>query len=266
MDCLMYYGMTHNPFDKEAKEVIETIDYNEMCYRLNYLKDLLGIGVLTGRPGTGKTFALRQFVTSLNPNVYKVSYLQLTTVSVSDFYQQFAEKLGLEPKGRKAALFRQIQERIQELYDLEHVTPIFVIDEAQFLSGAIFLELMLLMNFGMDGQKKCVIILAGLPQLGQTLQRAQFEAFRQRIVTTYQVMGLEPTEITTYVTTKLKAAGVREPLFSPEVIETLASSAGNSMRKLNRLLTQCLIIGAKKKQRTIDHETVFQANSELSFI
>ncbi|WP_314066060.1 hypothetical protein [uncultured Vagococcus sp.] len=101
----------------------------------------------------------------------------------------------------------------------------------------------------MDSQKKFVIILVRQPQLGQTLQRAQFEAFRQRIATTLQVMWLESAEITTYVAAKLKVAGVTEPLFSPEIIETIAASAGTSIQKINRLLTQCLI---RSKEKTND--------------
>ena len=30
MDYLVYYGMTHNPFDKTAPKVIETVDYKEL--------------------------------------------------------------------------------------------------------------------------------------------------------------------------------------------------------------------------------------------
>lgn len=265
MNYWLYYGMKSNPFDKETQEIIQTVDFKEMTYRLNYLKELRGIGVFTGRPGAGKTFTLRQFSLNLNSNLYKVCYLQLTTVTISDFYQQLAEKLGLEGRGRKATLFRLIQERIEELYEIERITPVIIIDEAQFLNGQIFLELMLLMNFKMDSKKNCLLILAGLPQLGQTLQRAQFEAFRQRIATTYQVVGLEPEEVSVYVEGKLASVGVKDVLFPAEVLATLASSAGSSMRKLNRLLTQCLMIGALKKQRVIDQEIVFEANAELNF-
>lgn len=47
MDYLVYYGMTHNPFDKTAPKVIETVDYKELNVRLKYLTDVLGIGLVT---------------------------------------------------------------------------------------------------------------------------------------------------------------------------------------------------------------------------
>ena len=73
MDYLMYYGMTHNPFDKAATEVIQTVDYKELTFRLNYLVQTLGLGLVTGRPGAGKTIILRDFVTQLDQNQYRVS-------------------------------------------------------------------------------------------------------------------------------------------------------------------------------------------------
>lgn len=135
MDALIYYGMTHNPFDKTAPKVVETIDFKELNIRLSYLTEVLGIGLVTGRPGAGKTVIIREFARRLSSNQYRVSYLPLSTVSVSDFYNQMARSIGIEPAFRKSEKFRQIQERIIELHDVEHITPVFILDEAQYLSG-----------------------------------------------------------------------------------------------------------------------------------
>lgn len=264
MDYLMYYGMTHNPFDKSVKTVIKTIDHQELTFRLNYLVQTLGLGIVTGRPGTGKTIILRDFVGQLDQNQYRVNYLPLSTVSVSDFYSQLAISLGIEPAYRKAQKFRQIQERIAEMHDIERVTPILIIDEAQYLNGAIFDELMLITNFEMDAQKKCVIILVGLPALAQRIQRAQFEAFRQRLTINYQVIGMENKEAVQYVNDKFEAAGVLSPVINEEALKTIIKQAGESIRRLDLIITQCLILGANKQQRIIDNEIVFEANTELA--
>lgn len=266
MDYLMYYGMTHNPFDKSVQTVIKTIDYKELTFRLNYLIKTLGLGVVTGRPGAGKTIILRDFVRQLDPNQYRVNYIPLSTVSVSDFYDQLAVNIGLEPAYRKAQKFRQIQERITEMHDIERVTPIFIIDEAQYLNGAILDELMLITNFDMDAQKKCVVILAGLPVLAQRIQRPQFEAFRQRSAINYQVIGMENEEAVYYVNDKFKAAGVTSPIINKEAMQTIIKNAGESIRRLDLIITQCLILGANKQQKIIDNETVFEANSELALL
>ena len=264
MDFTMFYGMSHNPFDKTAPKVVETIDFKEMNVRLKYLTNVLGIGLITGRPGAGKTVILREYAQRLNPNQYRVSYLPLSTVSVSDFYNQLAVSLGIEPAFRKSAKFRQIQERISELHDVEHITPVFILDEAQYLSGLIYNELVLLTNFGMDAENKCLIILAGLPQLTQLLQRPQFEAFRQRITIKYQVVGMEYADSQQYVKEKFSSAGVLDDIITDEAFKNMFTNSGGSIRRLDQMITKSLIIGAQQEKRLIDNEVVYQANAEVA--
>lgn len=261
---LMYYGLTHNPFDKASENIVETVDYKELSFRLKYLTETLGIGLVTGRPGVGKTVILRDFVNHLDANRYAISYLPLSTVSVQDFYSQLAISIGIEPAFRKSAQFRQLQERITEMHDIEHLTPVFIIDEAQYLNGKIFNELMLITNFGMDAQKKCVVILSGLPEVAQRLQRPQFEAFRQRITVSYQVVGLEPDEATQYIRTKFLAAGVEGSIINSDAENTLVNKSNGSIRRLDLIMTECFIIGAQSKKSVIDNEVVFTAVNELS--
>ena len=66
-----YYGLSFNPFDKQAareKDRFLSKDISEMLSRLDYLKDTRGIGLFTARPGMGKSFGLRCFAKGLNPN------------------------------------------------------------------------------------------------------------------------------------------------------------------------------------------------------
>lgn len=266
MNYLMYYGMSQNPFDKAANQVIETVDYKELMFRLKYLIETLGLGLVTGRPGTGKTVLLREFTNQLDSTQYHVSYLPLSTVTVGDFYHQMAISIGIEPAYRKSAKFKQLQERIVEMHDIERVTPVFIIDEAQYLTGQIFNELMLITNFGMDAQKKCVVILAGLPVLAQQLQRPQFEAFRQRLTVNYQVTGPEPDEAKKYISAKFRSAGVETDLINENALKDIVKQAGSSLRRLDLIINQCLVLGAQSKKKIIDNEVVYAANVELALL
>lgn len=100
-----YYGLSFNPFDKQMvkeKDAFESEDFREMSARLEYLKEIRGIGVFTASPRMGKTFAPRCFSKKLNPNLYQCAYLCLSTVSVQEFYRQLCEALGLESGFGKA--------------------------------------------------------------------------------------------------------------------------------------------------------------------
>jgi hypothetical protein len=51
-----YYGLSFNPFDKQSlkeKDVFLSNDHKQTISRLNYLKDIRGIGVFTAKPGMG---------------------------------------------------------------------------------------------------------------------------------------------------------------------------------------------------------------------
>ena len=99
-----FYGMTMNPFEKGIKEKDAYVskDLKEMISRLDYLNESKGIDLFTASPGSGKTFALRCFAKKVNPNLTKVIYLCLTTVTTTEFYRQFCISLGIEPSCRKA--------------------------------------------------------------------------------------------------------------------------------------------------------------------
>lgn len=116
---LAYYGLSFNPFDKQMvqeKDRFLSRDMTEMTQRLDYLKDARGIGVFTARPGMGKSFCLRCFAKSLNPNLYHMEYICLSTVSVMEFYRQFCAALGVSGRGGKPGMFKSIQEQIWYLY------------------------------------------------------------------------------------------------------------------------------------------------------
>lgn len=83
---------------------------------LNYLKDIRGIGVFTARPGTVKSYTLRCFAHSLNPSLYHMKYMCLSTISVADLYKQFCGILGVAEKGGKPTMFQAIREQISYLY------------------------------------------------------------------------------------------------------------------------------------------------------
>ena len=263
-----YWGMEFNPFDKEIseKQFYHGTDYNEMMKRLEYLKNVRGIGLFTGLAGTGKTVCQRAFVNSLNPNLYKVVYLPMTTISTSEFYRDLASGLGLDPCYRKIENFRNIQERIRSMYKEQKTTLVILIDEAQYLSRAILADLKLLMNFEMDSRNYAVLVLSGQPTLNQTLTMQIHEALRQRIVINYNMQGLTPQEVTDYVRDRMKQCGVTQEIFDTAALEAAYGCCGGSIRRLNSLMHKALMIGCEQKQRTIGIQSIMDAANEIDLV
>ena len=80
MDYTARYGLEFNPFLKNSKEVlVETQEYKEVLFRLNYLLTTKGFGLLTGSAGRGKTTAVRNWASGLNTSLYMKCYNKVVT-------------------------------------------------------------------------------------------------------------------------------------------------------------------------------------------
>lgn len=263
-----YWGMEFNPFDKGIKEkdYYKTEDFIEASKRLEYLKNIKGIGLFTGLPGTGKTYSLKSFAHTLNPSLYKVIYMQLTTISTNEFYKSLALALGLETSYRKIDNYRKIQERITALYKDQKTTLIIIIDEAQYLNRSILADLKLLMNFEMDSKNYAALILAGQPLLNNILSMQIHEALKQRIVINYNFSGISSEEVKKYIINRLELCGVKNNIFEDGALEALSSCCNGSIRKLNNLVHKSLMIGCELRVEEITTDIIMDSNSEIELI
>lgn len=260
-----YWGMEFNPFDKEQKgsDYYSGNDFKEVSKRLEHLKNIKGIGVFIGQPGYGKTFAIRSFVECLNKNLYQIVYIQLTTVSVNEFYRDLSLSLGLEPRFRKIDNFKQIQTRITSLYREQRITPVFWIDEVQYLHYSVLADLKMLMNFEMDSRNYAIMILSGLPTIVSTLSLKIHEALYQRVVINYSFQGIMKDEVSEYIKSRLELCGVNNRnILEEAAYEVISTYSNGSIRKLDNLMHKALMIGCSKNANTLDNDTLMEAISE----
>ena len=90
MDYTARYGLEFNPFLKNSKEVlVETQEYKETIFRLNYLLATKGFGLLTGSAGRGKTTAVRSWASGLNSSLYKPAKISCRFFSDIRAFQPF---------------------------------------------------------------------------------------------------------------------------------------------------------------------------------
>lgn len=259
-----FYSLAHTPFTKdvETSKAFESDAYKEAIARLEYLRKTGGMGLLTGEPGTGKTFSLRAFQSSLNPALYHVVYFPLSTGSVMDFYRGLVYGLGDEPKFRKVDLFRQIQSGVERLKEERNVTPVFLLDEMHMAKDAFLNDLSILFNFSMDSKNPFLLILAGQPHLRAKLRLNQNRALAQRLVMRYQMAPLTKEEVIQYVDHHLTNAGAKVPIFNEAALEALGSSSQGWPRIINTMATNCLLLGYQMKREIIDEEVVRLVDEE----
>lgn len=261
-----FYGLTFNPFDKSLPEnhAFNSRDYQQMLSRLDYLKNTRGIGLFTAPPGMGKTFALRCFAKNLNPNLFQLSYVCLSTVSVSEFYHQFCFELGLDYSSKKTLMFRNIQERLLHLLKEKRKTFILAIDESQYLSAGIFRDIKMLMNVHFDSLDCFALIFIGQPYLASILEKPVHESLKQRIVVHYNYEGLSSDEAKDYIYSRLDAAGGARSLMNEAAVHAVANFCQGTPRLINSLMTDALILGTQLQKTTIDTEIILAASNNLA--
>jgi len=260
-----FYGLTHNPFSKDIRveDIYHSLDYKQFTARMEYFKATRGFAWVRGEPGSGKTTSIRAVTAKLNPQLFKVAYLPLSSVTVTDFYRHLAVALGIEPRFRKVDIFHQIQECIANAHHQKNIVTFVIIDEAQFICNAILNDLRLLLNFQMDSKHYAMILLAGQPLFLHQLSLQINEPLRQRIAISYAFKGLSKDEIEPYITSLLRTSGTTEPLFTPDGICAIADFSSGLPRKVNNLAEKSLLVGYQKHTKSLDAEIVQIAQEEL---
>ena len=164
MEYLSYYGLEENLFNKgvSSRVSFESKDFKNVINRLNYLKEIKGIGLFTGSPGLGKTYTLRCFVDSLNSDLYKVIYISPTNLGKFEFFGNIAKQLNINIGAcYKDELYDNIQKEIKRLVNEQRVQVMVIVDDAQYLNPKIMKDLKILFDFQMDSKDYTTIILCG---------------------------------------------------------------------------------------------------------
>lgn len=263
MDYISRYGLDFNPFIKNTHDiVIETSEYKEIVFRLNFLLKNRGFGVITGGPGRGKTTVVRNWVKTLNTSLYKVVYTSLSTLTVSEFYKYLAINLNLEPAHKKSDNFKNIQSEINRYSIEKRITPVIIIDEASYINNGILNDLKMLFNFDMDSKDRAVVLFVGLPNFNNTLRLVANEPLRQRITMNYNLESLSKKESLEYIKGKLNGAKCTMEVFEQGALEAVINASNGIPRLINKICNSCLIIANSKNANTIDSDIVMHAVNE----
>ncbi len=258
---LHHFGLKHYPLGKAPAELWDDGTLARLNERFTWLLESPGVGLLTGEAGVGKTAALRQLTQALNPHRYRVIYLAETDFGRLDLYRSLALALGLEPVYRRAALWRDIKARIQELADGKGVLPLWIIDEAQNLPVEFFRDLPAFLNFAFDSRDLMVVWLLGHPPLAHTLDRAPYAALASRIQVRLRLKPIIARErFKNLIEHALKQAGAQHTLLSDSGLELLRQASQGLPRQAGRTSMQ---LAVPKGLNHLPDELIQQAIEEL---
>ncbi|PPV17771.1 hypothetical protein AWN73_07005 [Clostridium butyricum] len=164
---------------------------------------------------------------------------------------------------RKIDNFRIIQNEINRYSIEKRITPIIIIDEANYISNGILNDLKMIFNFDMDSRDRAIVLLVGLPQLNNTMRLVANEPLRQRVTMNYNIDNLSKPASKEYVISKLNGTKCTNNVFDETALEAIANVSNGVPRIINKICDSSLMIGDTKKEITINSDIVMLAVNEI---
>ena len=245
------------------KEAYKSENYRNTISRLEYLKEIKGIGIITGVTGIGKTYCVRCFKEKLNKDLYKIIYVSATKLTVFEFLNALCKELGLDVGNcYRNEVENKIQKTIKKLKLERHQETIIIIDNAENLDSKVIMELKYLYEFDMDSIDYISIVLIGTVEIKDELRKSKYEAFQQRVILQYNMEGLTREETKEYIVSRLKLSGQEEMIFTDNAINALYNVSGGNIRKLNNLIITSMMIGYQKRLKVMNEDIIRLAKEE----
>ncbi len=257
-EMLSYFNLTSVPFTKEIPtdqlQMLPSVERNLAAAKL--LVETRGIGVITGKAGSGKSCLLRLLSNSLPPGLYKPFYICHSSVGIVEFYTHLVTAFGLDRCYRRAAMFRDLKEHVLSMNNAAHLHPILLIDEAHLLNNDILAEIRLLTNYEIDSMNALSVILCGAESLSRKFGLSMLESLANSITITISVESLSKEESFTYIESRLSCCGAKTPLLTKPAMELIHQAAGGILRTIGTITNAALMKAYMAKTQQVEAEHV----------
>ena len=224
-----------------------------------------GFVVITGDIGSGKTTLLQSFLSELDDNVVYavVSQTQLTP---TQFLQAVLTEFGFKPfNKRKVELLDMLNMFLIEQY-ASGKKVVLIVDEAQNLSRKVLEEIRLMSGIETHKEKVLRIILAGQPELRESLDSPSLKQLVQRVRLRFHIGPLDRHEMREYIEHRLKVAGVAGAgLFDDDTFDIIHKYTGGVPRLINTLCDTALLCAFADEKPSVSHDDVVAAIAELNW-
>ena len=224
-----------------------------------------GFVVITGEIGSGKTTLLQSFLSELEDDIVYavVSQTQLTP---TQFLQAVLTEFGFKPfNKRKVELLDMLNMFLIEQYS-SGKKVVLIVDEAQNLSRKVLEEIRLLSGIETHKEKVLRIILAGQPELRETLDSPSLKQLVQRIRLRFHLGPLDRREMREYIEHRVAVAGGEDArLFNDDCFDIIHRYTGGVPRLINTLCDSALLCAFADEKTAVDLDDIRAAVAELDW-
>lgn len=260
------FGLKARPFDMtpDPAFLFLTMQHREALAGLGYaLSQGKGCIVLTGEAGTGKTTLLRRTLQGLPKDRVQFSLVLNPTLTADEFLESALLDFGFgDVPASKAQRLAQLQRLLVQGHAAGKITAL-IIDEAHKLSPDLLEEVRLLGNFERNDCKLLQIVLAGQPELDETLSRPDLWQLKQRVALHLSIRPLSAAEVSQYIQYRwTKAGGVSSP-FSPDAVAALLQFSRGIPRVINAICDNALALAFGEGSPAITQTHIMEVAHDL---
>ena len=263
-----YYHLSAMPFQltPDCQFLFESQEHKRAISHLIYgLNQEEGFIVITGEIGAGKTMLVERLWSEIDQRRFVAMRILTTHISGDDALKMVANGFGLPVDGAdKATLLRRLEHFFVETRRGGR-RCLLVVDEVQNLPVSALEELRMLSNLSNDGKALFQCFLLGQPQFRQTLADPALEQLKQRVLASYHLGPMAPTETRFYIEHRMKTAGwTDDPLFEDGAFAAIHRHSNGIPRRVNSLCSRILLAGYLDGVHRITEPLVNIVAEELS--
>ena len=265
-----FYELGERPFDltPNPKYLFLTPSHREALSSLEYgIGAGIGVTVLVGDAGTGKTTVIRATLDSNARGKTKAVYLNNPTLTRLEFLEFLAREfdLGRELAASKTLLLEALEQKLRATHAKGVVTAL-IVDEAQSLPHELLEEIRLLANIETPTVKLLPIVLAGQPELADRLNHPSLRQLKQRVGLRCLLKPLTVSETGQYITARVTVAGGKaSTLFTREAVLLIHERSKGIPRTISVICHNALIGGFALNRRPVTADIVREVCRDFDF-
>jgi general secretion pathway protein A len=262
-----FYGFTERPFQltPNPRYLYLSPKHREALATLRYgLTASLGVTVLLGEAGTGKTTLLSAALYAERRPEHRHVVLNNPTLTPAEFYEMLADRLAMtQGAGSKSKFLLAFEKDLVARHKAGGLTSI-VIDEAQSLTHQLFEEMRLLANLETATAKLVNLVLVGQPELADRLNDPSLRQLKQRVVLRCSLEPLELRSAASYIAARLQVAGGSpRDVFTKDAIVAIFEASRGIPRTIGVICENALLAGFAAQKKPIDGAIVAEVCKDL---
>ena len=233
----------------KKKRVLVSSDYCGVLSVCQSCQDDMGLGIIIGRSGYGKTYALKEYA-----KTPRVAYMECDdTMSTKDMVTALEMGLGL-PRSTSGSIWSRVN-RIRDFLNANE-GYLIIVDEADKLINKYTAAKMEILR-GIFDQSNVGIVIAGEPKLESDIKTV-LERFANRIDFCYKLHGLSKAELKDY----LEDWDIEEDAAEELAVRAFSARTG-CFRLLDRTINNVLRVMKAHGEYTVTLKMVQEASGMM---